>query len=640
MKNAILRTACQYAIVASILLIGKTAVAAPCGVTAPNITGAQYNTYRTSANQSETALTPATVSSGFGYLYQLKPTTPVQAYTQPLIVHNFTIAGTCRATVVFLATMTNQILAFDGDNETSSAPIWTSQVFGTAGEDPVAFPAIYCRTNVGFKQAGILGTPVIETTHLLMYFVTLNDTSETTTCTAQGSDDWVYTLHAISLKNDSSFGLDYIPAHDINPDLAPYGFNATHALQRPALLDIAGNIFVGFGFGTSSTTGTELNTSYQGWMAQYNSCATDAPACPTTTCVSQTNCQFFYTSTSTPAPLAPHGAGVWMSGVGPASDGTYYAFSTGNGCTPSKALTEENCAPIANNALGDSVVYGPGVPTGGPGSSFTPEDSFETPSYMNYYVDDYNDLDLSSGGVLMIPPTVPHATVSYLVASGKAGQTYLLETSNLGGYTTTPYQGFLSALGTAPCTTPFPVSPQQPLYGGIVPYGGGCPEIHNPAYWSVGGGTGFYFVWGFSDVPRGYFFNGSTMETSASSATPPIVGPATSYGGGALAISSNGIQRNTAILWAVTSNGFASKSDIFEQGALQAFQLYSASGQNEIVNIYNSATTNGSFNVLRYVVPLVNNGKVYVSALGNGNDRIYVYGPCSQGPNGACGTQP
>jgi hypothetical protein len=31
----------------------------------------------------------------------------------------------------------------------------------------------------------------------------LDDTSEKTTCTAQGSDDWVYTLYAISLKNDS-----------------------------------------------------------------------------------------------------------------------------------------------------------------------------------------------------------------------------------------------------------------------------------------------------------------------------------------------------------------------------------------------------------------------------------------------------
>ena len=622
--------------------MGHSALAASCGVTAPNITGAQYNTYRTSANPSETTLIPSSVSSGsFGYLYQLKPTPAVQAYSQPLIMHNFTISGTCHATVVFVATMSNQILAFDGDNSASSAPIWTSQVFATAPTSgSIAYPGLYCRPNVGFSQLGILSTPVIDATHYLMYFVTLNDTAKASVCTSTGSSGWTYTLHAMSLNNDATFGLDSFPAHDINPDLSPYGFQATHALQRSALVDVSGNIFVAFGFGTSSTTGNEINTDYQGWMTQYNTCATGTASCPTSTCIAQTNCQFFYTSTSVPAKLSSHGAGVWMSGAGPASDGTYVAYATGNGCTPSTKLTEQNCSPILNNALGDSVIYAPGIPSGSPGSTFTPEDDFETPSYANYYVDDYNDLDIGTAGVIMVPPAVPKANSSYLIASGKAGQTYLLPTSNLGGYTRTPYQGFLSAAGSTPCEPPFPVSPQQPIYGGIVPYGNGCPEIHNPAFWSVGTGNGFYLVWGFSDVPRGYFFDGSMLETSTSSATPPIVGTVSSFGGGALAISSNGSDLNSAILWAVSSDGFGSKGDTFRNGALRAFQLYSNADQYEIQSIYNSQTVNGTFDALRYVVPLVNNGKVYVSILAAGNFRVFVYGPCSQGPNGACGTQP
>jgi hypothetical protein len=616
-------------------------MAAPCGVTAPNVILAQYNTYRTSQNPGETLLTPTTVSSNFGYLFQLIPTPAVQFYTQPLIMHNFTISGTCYATVVFVATMGNQILAFNGDVSSSNAPIWSSQVFGTASASgSVAFPAIYCRVNVGFTHAGILGTPAIDPQHLLMYFVTLNDTTKTSTCTEEGSSGWTYTLHAMSLKNDSSFGTDYIPAHDINPDLTPYGFQPTHALQRPALLDVEGNIFIGFGFGTSTTVGNETNTNYQGWMTQYNSCATNASSCPTSTCTTATNCQFFYTTATAPAPLSSQGAGVWMSGVGPASDGTYFAFSTGNGCTPSVKLTPEDCAPLVNNALGDSVIYAPAVPASRPGSTFTPEDSFENPLDMNYYVDDYNDLDIGSGGVIMIPPSISGGTSNYLAASGKGGQTYLLSTSNLGGYTPEPYQGFFSASGTSPCTPPFPVSPQQPLYGGIVPYAGGCPEIHNPAYWGLGGGTGFYFVWGFSDVLRGYFFNGSMLETSASSATPPLASSTASYGGGALAISSNGNNPGSAILWAVTSNGFASTSSTFQDGALQAFQLYSSGGQYELVNIYNSQSTNQPFDVLRYVVPVVNNGKVYVSVREGSNGGIFVFGPCAEGRNGTCGTQP
>lgn len=585
-------------------------------------------------------MTPATVQSGFGYLFQLSPAAGL-VFAQPLILHNFTIAGTCHATVVFLATMKNQIFAYDGDGP-GSTPIWQSQTFGTAvSSGSVAFPALYCRTNVGFTSVGILSTPVIDTQSDLMYFVTLNDTQKATACTASGSTGWVYTLHAMSLKNDTTFGTDYIPAHDINEDLSPYGFVAGQALQRPALADAQGGIFIGFGFGTSTNGGGEIESAYQGWMAQYNSCATGSTSCPSTTCRTNTKCNFFYASQTNPGPLSSHGAGVWMSGVGPATDGTFFAFSTGNGCYPDAGSTPENCSPILENGLGDSVIYRPVSTTNtNPGSTFTPENTTESPGFMNYYVDDYNDLDVSSGGVMMIPPTIPKATSSFVIASGKAGQTYVLPTSNLGGYTSTPYQGFLSAVSTAPCSVPFPVAPQTPLYGGIVPTGGGCSEIHNPAFWpSLAAGTGFYFVWGFGDVPRGYYFNGSTLETAANSPVPPIVGGNKSQGGGALAVSANGTNDSTAILWAVTSNGFGS-GGAFVDGALSAHQLYSSGATFEIASLYNSSQTGITFQVQRYVVPLVNNGKVYVSAVKSGNGSIFVFGPCSEGPSGACATLP
>ena len=624
-----------------VLFYSRTAVAAAeCGTTAPNITGGQYNAYRTSANLQETVLTPAVVTSSFGYLFQLAPNAGL-IFAQPLIMHNQTILGTCYATVVFLATMKNKIIAYDGDNP-STTPIWESPTFGTAtASGSVAYPALYCRSNVGFNNVGILSTPVIDTTHNLMYFVTLNDTSQAATCTGAGSSGWVYTLHCMSLKSDSTFGLDYIPAHDINKDMQPYGFVATQQLQRPALFNASGSIFIGFGFGTATDNGGEIQSDYQGWMAQYNSCATNSTTCATTTCISNTNCSFFYASQANPGPLSSHGAGVWMSGVGPATDGTYFAFSTGNGCYPDATTTPKNCAPILDNLLGDSIIYRPtSLTNSNPGSTFTPENMMESPGNMNYYVDDYNDLDVSSGGVMMVPPAVPKATSSYLIASGKAGQTYLLQTANLGGYSSTPYQTFFSALSTAPCSVPFPVSPQKPLYGGIIPTGGGCAEVHNPAYWSINSTTGFYFVWGFSDVLRGYFFDGTHLETDASSATPPIAGTTASQGGGALAVSANGSDSSSALLWSVTSAGFTNTGSFLE-GAVSAHQLYSNGGTYEIAGIYNSKTQTGqTFHTQRYVVPLVNNGKVYVSAVMQANGSIFVYGPCSQGPNGVCGKQP
>jgi hypothetical protein len=641
MHNFVSRALCAVVPIVLFSLVGQSAVAATCGVNAPNVTTAQYNAYRTGANLAETTLNPASVQTGFGYLGTLAPADGL-IYAQPLILHNFTVEGTCYATVVFVATMENRIYAFDGDNLTSTTPIWKSKAFTTAvASGSVSYPALYCKSNVGFTTAGILSTPVIDSAEGLMYFVTLNDTQKVTTCTTTGSTGWVYTLHAMSLKSGSSFGLDYIPAHDINADLQPYGFVAGQQLQRPSLAGIAGSVLIGFGFGTSSSTGSELTTGYQGWMAEYSSCATNSAKCNASTCYSNTDCSFFLSTTATPGPLSPVGAGVWMSGAGPASDGTFYAYSTGNGCRPKASTTTTNCMALTENALGDSVIYHPHGANSNPGSTFTPENSTETPGYENYYVDDFNDLDISTGGVMMIPPAAPGSTSSYLLASGKAGQTYLLQTADLGGYTALPYQSFLSAASVAPCTVPFPVSPQTPLYSGIVPWKGGCAEIHGPAYWTLTGTAGFYFVWGFGDVPRGYFFNGATLDIDASDPIPPLAGTTSRGGGGALAISANGATRSTALLWAVTSDGFTS-SGSFQNGALMAFQLYSSGGSYEIVPIFNSLTASGQvFAAQRYVMPLVNNGKVYVSAISpSNNGRIYVYGPCSQGPNGACGSQP
>ena len=634
------RVLLTLALIALSLNTGRPSAAATCGTSAPNITGAQYDSYRTNSNLAETALNPSTVQNGFGYLFQLAPAAG-QIYAQPLILHNFTLVSTCYATVVFVATMRNQILAFDGDNATATTPIWKSELFPTAAASgSVYYPPIYCRQNVGFPQLGILSTPVIDAKNLVMYFVTVNDTQKETACATTGSTGWVYTLHAISLRNKAGFGRDFIPAHDLNPDLQGYGFVATQQLQRAALAEVGGTILIGFGFGTSSSTGSEIASSYQGWFAKYNKCATGSASCAASTCLSSSDCSFFLSTTVPPGPLAPVGAGVWMSGLGPASDGTFYAYSTGNGCRPAMYTTVKDCGPIANNALGDSVVYQPNGANNNPGSTFTPENSTETPGYENYYVDDYNDLDLSTGGVMMIPPMPPRGTSSYLITSGKAGQTYVLQTADLGGYTNAPYESFSASVSTAPCAAPFPVSPATPVYAGIVPYTSGCAEIHGPAYWNLGGGTGFYFVWGFGDVPRGYFFDGAYLDTTTLGGVPPLAGPSAQAGGGALAVSANGSDPTSALLWGVTSDGFTANG-AFREGALTAFKLYGKAAGYEIAPVFNSQAATGQvFTVQRYVAPLVNNGKVYVSTVNDGNGSIYVYGPCSQGPNGMCGTQP
>src|SRR5262249_49794975 len=112
---------------------------------------------------------------------------------------------------------------------------------------------------------------------------------------------------------------------------------------------------------------------------------------------------------------------VWMSGNGIAANaaGQLY-FTTGNS-DPSG--TSYN--PKIN--LSESIVR--------MAPDLSAVESFFTPSDSSYGVQilDHDDSDFGSGGVLLLPPQ-PGATVALAVAAGKAGQMYLLDADDLGGY--------------------------------------------------------------------------------------------------------------------------------------------------------------------------------------------------------------
>src|SRR5262249_3512120 len=118
---------------------------------------------------------------------------------------------------------------------------------------------------------------------------------------------------------------------------------------------------------------------------------------------------------------APNGglAAVWMSGGGPAADanGNIY-FSTGNGTF---AQTGAQSPAYGDTILKLSSTANPTVL-----DSFTPWDQATLDSL---------DLDLSSGGVILLPDQ-PGAHPHLLLTSLKTGRVYLLDRDNLGGYQT------------------------------------------------------------------------------------------------------------------------------------------------------------------------------------------------------------
>jgi hypothetical protein len=601
-----------------IVLLLTTAASAPVaaqctGTGATDVLTGQYNSYRSGANLRETILTPSNVKVGqFGYLFSISvDSAPV--FAQPLVAHNLTIRGTAYCTVVFVATMDNFVYAFDGDNTPgdSSPYIWKSAQFGT----PVPYEPYS-----GFTSVGIMGTPVIDLNHQILYLVSLAQEGS-------GTAGWTYRLHALSITT----GTEFFPADQTSPggvvisgSVPGTGDNSANGTvplipsetkQRVALLDVSGTIYISFGWGNPGT-GREYTAPYHGWSLAYKSCVSGSTTCATDPpCFSGSGCGLQQISILNMTPNS-HGGGIWMSGRGPAYDGAGNVFlSVGNGCAlGSNPVT---CGP---EGFSESVL------------NVTNLDFF-VPSIPPISTLDYNDLDLDAGGLLLIPPGAPPAVSSYLVAGGKTGALMLLKTTGLTGQSGNPYQQFQATGVTAECPNSLPVYDQTPL--GRDGNTGACDEYHHPAYWSKGS-SGYLYIWGQSDILRAYSFN--TTGNELFDATPVATyTPATLPGnGGILAVSAD--ETAYAILWAVTAN-----ADL-GQGALSAFRLWNANADTPVLSKLWDSSAEGTtyFAAQRFTSPVVSNGKVYVptpSTDVNGNTQIMVYGLCSD-VSGGCQSVP
>ncbi len=221
---------------------------------------------------------------------------------------------------------------------------------------------------------GITSTPAIDLTTNTMYVV-----STQTSAAAGGT----FRLNALNITTGQQQ-----PGSPIQVTAQVAGTNdttlGTDCLQRAALLVLPGSpasVFFGFG------------SCHSGWLLAYTYDGTTF----TQTGVFNSSPNLVGEGTYASA------GGVWMGGGGPVSDGNYVYITTGNG--PWDGQT----------AFGDSVL------------KFTPtlqrEDYF-TP-YVYAYMD-CADADLASGGLLLIPNTTE------LVAGGKTGKIYLVNTGDLG----------------------------------------------------------------------------------------------------------------------------------------------------------------------------------------------------------------
>jgi hypothetical protein len=330
---------------------------------------------RTGVNPKEYALTTSTVnSSSFGLLFSCSVDAPGYVYSQPLYVANLTMNDGRQHNVLFVATESDWVYAYDAD-ASSCQQLWRKRVLAT-GETTVN-PADVNDTGDLTPEIGVTSTPVIDSSTRTLYVVSKSEDS---------GGGFQHRLYALDLATgNTKFG-------------SPAQITATHFdvlthMQRPALLLNNGTLYIAFG--SHGDAGT-----YQGWVMGYSA---------------STLAQQFVWSTTDPTSGNNQGA-IWMYGNGPAVDSSGNVYvETANGVFD---------VDSGGHNYSDSVVK--------LSSSGAVLDYFAP---FNQSMLAADDVDLGSSGPIVLPDSLGESGHPHLLlATGKTGMLYVLDRDNLGGY--------------------------------------------------------------------------------------------------------------------------------------------------------------------------------------------------------------
>ena len=547
--------------------LSVTVNAAPTGNAADSLTFHQ-DALRTGWNQHETALSAASVASpAFGRIASLTAPngSPLfgKVYAQPLYATNEATSDGKRHNLVIVATSTDQIYAFDAGTD---QVVWHRSFLNPPSVVQQSWTDTGCYSPA--PDVGITGTPVIDRTLDRIYAVVATKENGT----------FHQRIHAISLRS----GAEAVNAN--GQPVGPTDVSGTVAMatggtasvdplwnvQRPALLESAGNIYVALG-----SRCDWHDTSVHGWMLAYSATSL------------QMTGNMLDTSNENDG-SGTYLASIWMSGYGPAADaqGNVY-FATGNG---------PNDGGV--NAFGMSVVKIAGTLSRAAGnvSTFSP---------YSEAVDSKSDGDLGSGGIMLLPDQ-KGAYAHMLVAGGKCGagaknggtagcQKYVLDRDRLGGRQAND-AGALWHASIAGWMWGGPAYFQDAAGISHVVYGGGSMDTDWAPLATYNLSTGPVLL----------------SLQSAQRTVGCFICSRGNPGGSLPVVSSNGTQANSAIVWVIQTPG--------QSGGTMTLYALNALAMNTI--LFSGAA--GSWNLPpgasqiagAFVSPLVANGRVYVPADG------------------------
>jgi hypothetical protein len=545
---------------------------------ATDVTTRAFDNNRSGWNSAETIFT----SKNLGTLHLIRTfAVDEKVEAQPLVLGN----------VLYVFSMNNTVYRFDA---TTGVEL-TARTLGVA-IDPCVQPGqmdMWCV----YHKWGIASTPVIDPATNTVYVVTFQQAVGSASNTNREYHLW--TLDATTLQNQQP---DVVIQG--NADNGGKQFNT--GTQTPyqklraglgLLADAAGNKAVLAMFSMNGENpagpGNGFAFAYDTRGLQHQPGFTTTPAI---WCVT---------------PNAGAG-GIWMAGSAPAIDGDDIYFTTGNG-------------GIGNNDFGESFVkltYTPGSAAVAGGKPSLALGDFWTAFDDNARA--YNDQDLGSAGVLLIPG------FQSLVGGGKDGILYNLNRSNLGQNSWLPQFNLPFAAtyipnapnGGAGLPTSTAANDNWPIVSLDRNLQTGTSDnkthhIHGTPVFLGTKNQGNVYVWGENERVKVYNYNLSNQRIEAFRSQGTVYSSAGEQApggmpGGMLALSSNGTVNGTALLWTtIPKNGNANQAVV--QGSFVVYDATTVTANQQLKQLFSF-----DYNFYaKFSPPVVANGKVYVATFGN-----------------------
>jgi hypothetical protein len=584
------------------------------------ITTRSYDNTRSGANTQETILTPTAIRTrGIKVLFRLDlPGDARGCEAQPLIVPGVKLADGSTHDVVYVATMANQVFAFDAN---SGAQLWMKQ-YGT----PINGSADIDEHLIN-EHWGILSTPVIDAHAGVMYACiwTSNNGSY---------KNGQHFLHAIRLSDGSEIhpalnleGVTYTPGHG----RPVQKFKSAERKQRAALLLLNGTVFMAFG------TVAETAKTARGWLIAVDTAKFQVTAT--------------WTSTSHGS-----GGGIWGSGGGPAADanGNIYV-TTGNGDFDGvtdfgESIVKLRYTPPSGNNPGSLAVVDWWTPwtddgrTGGNPDGEAAKQPEAKAKPTNYRRDkalarqfgaraamnmagSWGDQDLGAAGPVLVPD------LGVILSSNKDGILYTVNMNNLGKTVPTDLDPAHAANNYAKLKAPpifytyYPGTQKSPAPANSTAlnfWGDNCTHhLHGtPVLWKSAAHGWTHFCWGENGNLRAWALSNAGVSTylacSAEVASADCVdsaapdGPKGGMPGGMISLSANGDQ--DGVIWA--SIPYTDANMVKSPGRFLAYDAANfgkySDGSGSIPPLWDSQQWNWQFLHNKFNRPVVWNGRVYL----------------------------